>query len=421
MRIAYLTQDFPPEVGAGPARVTEMALRWRKAGADVTIITGMPNRRLPGFPDGKIHPDYRGRLFMEEEWNGLRVLRSWVFSTPRRGAVWTVANNLSFMATSALHTLVRRERFDVLIASSPPFFVHASGEVIRRFRRTRMVLEIRDLWPDYLVQLGMLRKGWVSRGLFALERYLLKRAAHVVVVTESFRRRVIEKGVAPDRVDVIPNGVDLDQYFRDEVQPPIPGLERRNGEFIVGYLGTFGVGQALVNVIEAAALVRDAGAPIRFVLVGDGVDRDEMHVRVRELGVDNVSIEPPIAKGRTRAFHNNCDICLVPLAPIPVFQETIPSKLFEMMACERPVLACLSGEGARIVKESGGGVVVPPGDPRAMADGLLAAIALDPAERSEMGRRGRTYVTQNYDRTLLADRYLQILTAVVKRRDHRWA
>jgi hypothetical protein len=178
-------------VGAGPARVTEMALRWQEAGARVTVVTGMPNRRLPDRPDGVVHPDYRGRLFMEEDWQGLRVLRSWLFATPRRGFAWTLLNNLSFLATGTLHSLLRLRGVDVLIASSPPFFAHLAGDVYRRVARVPMVLEIRDLWPDYLVEMGALRNRRAQRALFALERSLLSHARHAVVVTESFRQRVI--------------------------------------------------------------------------------------------------------------------------------------------------------------------------------------------------------------------------------------
>lgn len=412
LRIAYLVQDFPPEVGAGPARVVEMATRWQRAGAEVTVITGMPNRRLPDRADGEIHPDYRGKLFMEEEWRGLRVLRSWLFATPRRGFVWTVLNNATFMVTSALHALARAGRFDVLIASSPPFFVHLAGEAVRLGRRVPMVLEIRDLWPDYLVQMGVLKDPLSRRALFAVERYLLRKARHTVVVTESFRKRVIQKGVPPHRVDVVPNGVDTTQYFREEARPPLPTLERRGGEFILGYLGTFGAGQGLEAVIEAAAQLENERPEVRFVLAGDGPQKEKVLSRWRELGLRNVSIHPPIPKDQTRAFYNACDACLVPLAPIPVFQETIPSKIFEVMACERPVLASLAGEGASIVEESGAGLVSPPGDPAALACSVRRLIELGEAERRAMGCRGRTYVAKHYSREALAERYLQILRSV---------
>lgn len=407
MHIGYLVQQFPPEVGAGPARVAEMALRWKAEGAEVTVVTGMPNR-----PEGRIHPEYRGRAFLEEEWNGIRVLRSWLYASPRHGFLRTIANNATFMATGALHALQRLGPVDVLIASSPPFFVHPAGELVSRLRRIPLVLEVRDLWPDYVVDMGVLKPGPATRALFALERHMLRRASRVVVVTESFRERVRRKGVDPARVHVVSNGVDTAQYFRSPVEEvPVPSLRRGEGEFVVGYLGNFGAGQALGHVLDAAAEVLRRDPGIRFVFVGDGPERERLEARAAEIGSPRIAIHGPIRKEQTPAFYNACDLCLVPLAPFPVLQETVPSKIFEVMACERPVLAAVAGEAARIVERSGGGWVVPPGDARALADAVLEMRALPAEEHAALGRRGREYVSRHYSRDALAAHYLEVLTA----------
>lgn len=406
MHIAYLVQQFLPEIGAGPARVAEMASRWLTAGARVTVITGMPNR-----PEGRIRPEYRGRFFLEEDCDGIRVLRSWLYASPKHGFARTLMNNGTFMASAALHTLARLGRADVLIASAPPFFPHLSGWLTARLRRVPLVLEMRDLWPDYLVDMGVIRRGGAAaRGLFALERFLVRNARGSVVVTESFRRRVIAKGAAPETVSVIPNGVDLDRYYAANGEPaPLPGMERTNGRRVVGYLGNMGAGQALSSIIRAAEKLRFEGAPVRFVLAGDGPERRAIERLSRELHLDNVAIHGPILKDRTRAFYNACDLCLVPLADVPVFQETVPSKLFEVMACERPALASVGGEASSIVEESGGGLVARPGDSASIAAGIRRLLSLSPEERAVMGRRGRRYVAEHYDRSSLAERYWNVL------------
>lgn len=411
LHIGYLVQQFPPEVGAGPARVTEMAQRWRDQGAQVTVITGMPNR-----PEGRIHPEYRGKLFMEEEYEGIRVLRSWLYASPRHGFARTLVNNATFMVSSAVHALARGGGLDVLVASSPPWFPHLTGTLVHALRRVPLVLEVRDLWPDYLAGMGTVRSKTAMRGIFAAEKAMLRRAEHVVVVTESFRRRVIEKGTSPERVDVVPNGVDTGLYYatRDE-EPPIDTLRRTDGEFIVGYLGNFGGAQDLGTVLEAAALLEQADPRIRVVLAGEGTAADQVHARARELGLARTTIHPPIPKTRTRAFYNACDVCLVPLAPFPILQETIPSKIFEVMACERPVVASLGGEAARVVTESGGGLVVPPGGARGIADAVLRLRDTPAAERAAMGAAGRAYVGRHFAREALAARYLDILRRVGSR------
>lgn len=409
LKIGYLVQQFPPEVGAGPARVAEMATRWIEAGNSVSVFTGMPNR-----PEGRIHPGYRGKLLMREEWEGIEVFRSWLYASPKHGFGRTVLNNTTFLASAAAHAIARGGKLDVLIASSPPFFPHLAGRAASMLRRIPLVLEVRDLWPDYMVQMGVI-KGRPAKALFALERRLLRAADRVVVVTESFRARMVEKGVDPARVDVIPNGVETERYYRDPAAtPPAPELRRTDGDWLVGYLGNFGAGQNLNAVLQAAALLADDRPRVRFVLAGDGPHGGDLRARAAEL--PNVSVLPPIPKEATRAFYNACDVCLVPLAAVPVFQETVPSKLFEILACERPVVASLEGEGRAIVEASGAGVVRGPGDPASIADGIRAIRAMDEAQRAEMGRAGRAYVERRFSRAALAERYLEVLEAAVKER-----
>lgn len=413
-RIGYLVQQFPPEVGAGPARVVEMARHWRDAGVYITVVTGFPSRVLPGRAFGEGDPGYRGRLASAEHFEGMRVLRSWLYRARRSGFLPTIANNVSFMVTSALHALARLGKPDVLIASSPPLFPHLAGAFVARLRGIPLVLEVRDLWPDYMVDMGMVRRGSLpGRALFALERRLLRGAEAVVVVTESFRTRIVAKGVPRERVHVIPNGVDLRSYYASDEPPPIPALQRAPGaEFLVGYLGNFGAGQGLQVLAEVALLLSREDPGIRLILAGDGPERDAVASSIAAARLENVTVHGSIPKERTRAFYSSCDACLVPLAPIPVFQETIPSKIFEVMACERPVVGCMEGEGRRIIEESGGGVVARPGDARSIADAILSLRRRTVPELREMGRAGRAYVGVHYERGALAGRYLEILRSV---------
>lgn len=408
MRIVYLVQQFPPEVGAGPGRVAELAGHWIAAGAEVTVVTGMPNR-----PEGRIHREYRGRLFMEEDVAGIRVLRSWLYASPKHGFAGTLANNATFMASAVVHAIGRLGYADVLIASSPPFFPHVAGWLTSSARRIPLVLELRDLWPDYLVDMGVLRStGVAARALYSLERFLLRRARHAVVVTESFERRVVGKGIPASRISVIPNGVELGSYYASQEPAPLPVVEPVVGTRVVGYLGNMGAGQGLRAVLEAAAQVAAADPSVRFVLAGDGPERRGLEALAGQLGLRNLVLAGPIPKDQTRAFYNACDVCLVPLANVPVFQETVPSKLFEVLACERPVLASVGGEAARIVRMSGGGLVASPGDPSAIAQGILELLRRDPHELRVMGRRGRRYVAEHYERGRLAARYLELLREV---------
>ena len=406
LRIGYLVQQFVPEIGAGPARVAEMVRRWTEAGADVTVITAMPNR-----PEGRIHAGYRGRLFAEETWEGVKVLRSWLYARPGGGLSTTLLNNSTFAATATIHALRRTGPLDVLIASSPPYFPLPAGLLLHWLWDTPLVLELRDLWPEYLVEMGLLRSATVEQAVLAVDRAMLARAAHLVTVTEPLRGRLIAKGIPPERVTVISNGVDPEQYFPAPDPPPSPALAARNGTFLVGYLGNFGAGQGLGVILDAARRLAAAGEPVRFVLAGDGTEHGRIRAEAERLSLPNLEILPPVAKEQARAFYNNCDVCLVPLAPLPIFAGALPTKLFEIMACGRPVVASATGLVPETLEESGAGWAVPPGDGTALARALTNLARLPAAERSAMGARGTRYVGERFHRGVLAGRYLEVLKA----------
>lgn len=381
-----------------------MVRRWVAAGAEVTVMTAMPNR-----PAGRIHPEWRGRLFGEETIGGARVLRSWLYARPGGGFLTTLLNNLSFAATATVHALRRAGSFDVLIASSPPWFPLPAGDFLARRWKVPLVLELRDLWPDYLLEMGVLRPRALARAVLAWDRRLLGRAARLVTVTEPLREVLVQKGLPPERVEVISNGVDPDEYFPATEPVPDEALRRRSGEFLVGYLGNFGAGQRLDVVLEAAGQLATSSPGIRFVLAGDGTDYRRIQQRVAQARLPNLTLLGTIPKPSTRAFYNACDACLVPLAPLPLFAHALPTKLFEIMACGRPVIASAGGLVADALRRAGAGVTATPGDSTALAEAIRAVSRMSPEERRAMGAGGTAFVARHFHRGVLAERYLTLL------------
>jgi glycosyltransferase involved in cell wall biosynthesis len=411
VRIAYVSQDFVPEVGAGPARVLELSRRWVAAGHQVSVVCGMPRRRVPTAVAADARARFARRPVAKEIVDGITVLRTAALPLSSQRITPRALHDASFAAGATLHALAGLGPIDLVIATAPPWFPQYTGRLLSWARSVPLVLEIRDLWPDYLIELGVLRPdGGLTKVLFASERRLLAGCAAAVTVTESFRRRLVGKGVASEKVHVIPNGVVVHQF------PPLVGPAQHNGTGpVVGYLGTFGKGQALETVIAAAKVLEERGDRVRFRLVGDGPEIETVRSAIGAHGVSSVEVSPPIPKDATAAFYAGCDVCLVPLAPVPIFEETVPSKLFEVMVTGRPLVASVAGEAAAIVTESRGGVVARPGDPREIAHAIAGVLAMPPNEREAMGMRARDYVSTHYDRERLADRYLGILEGVVRR------
>jgi glycosyltransferase involved in cell wall biosynthesis len=403
MKILFLSQYFPPEMGAPAARVSELSKCWAQAGERVTVVTTFPNH-----PNGVIPPEYRGMKFLKEETGGYTVLRSWIYIAANKGFFKRLVCFLSFMASSAFVGIFRAGKCDAVIATSPQIFVGLSGWLVSVFKRRPFVLEVRDLWPDSAIQLKILRNPfliWLSR---RLEHFLYRRAHLIVPVSESIRDEIRAHGIAPERIELVPNGIDPDLFSpgeRDNEKRERLGIGR--GDFLVSYIGTHGMSHGLDNVVEAAALLKGR-KDIHFVFIGDGARKEKLIALSQERAVENLHFLPPQPKQEIPAWLAASDVCLVSLLNLPVFNTVLPSKMFEIMACERPALMVGGGECVKLVENAEAGIAVPPASPQELADAIVR-LAQEPERLREYGANGRRYVLEHFNRGKLAQRYLDRL------------
>ncbi len=405
MRIALLCQYFPPELGAPSARVSELARAWTTSGHEVTVVTGMPNH-----PTGILPPAYRGIRFVEEAFHGVRVLRNWVYATPNEGFVKRTLNHLSFMVSSLWYSTRRLRGSDVIVVSSPTFFVVISAWLMSRVLGVPYVFEVRDLWPGIFVELGILKNRHIIRVLEAVEMFLYRHAARVVVVTHSFKEILVRRGLPPGHVDVVTNGVDPEYYRPMSSDTAQRSAHSLKDKCVVLYIGAHGISHALQAIIQSAERLRDRD-DIRFVFVGEGAEKKALVERAAALELANVLFLPGQPKETMPSWYATADIALVPLRDIALFETFIPSKMFEILACARPVVGSVRGEARRILEASGGAVVVDPEDAQAIAD-AVRALADAPARREALGAAGRAFVMAHYDRRVLAEQYVRILADV---------
>jgi glycosyltransferase involved in cell wall biosynthesis len=413
MQVLLVTHYFPPEIGAPQARLSELAELWAKAGHSVTVLTGMPNH-----PTGVVPARYRHRLRVEEQVDGYRVIRTWLYATPNEGVTKKTLGHVSFMASSLLLGSSRVGAPDVIVVSSPTFFSIFSAWALARVRRTPLVIEVRDLWPAIFVELGILTNRALIRALEAVELAAYRAAEAVVVVTEGFRLHLLDRGVESSKVHVVRNGVDT-EHFRPDT-PADPELRQllgaRSGDLLVLYVGAHGISHGLTAVAEAAAKL--AGEPVHFAFVGEGAAKAILAQRVQELGLDNVTLREGVAREKVPSLLAAADICLVPLRDIPLFSSFIPSKLFEYLGSGKPVVGAVRGEPAAILRK-GGQIVVNPEDPSALAD-ALRDLAVNPPRRQTMGVQGRQFVVENFDRRSQAIAYLALLGDIVTTKRARY-
>ena len=410
MKILYVSQYFPPETAAPAARAAELTRFWAQEGHEVTVLTGFPNH-----PTGIVPSEYRARLrrlVVREHSEGVNIVRTWLWPLPNGKTLPRILNYSSFLISSASAGLFLN-RPDVVIASSPQLLVGLSGWWLAWCKNVPFVFEVRDLWPESLSAVGMGGPdSALNRSLSAIANFLYRNSDRIVVVTPAFKRHLVERRTASDKIEVVEHGVETDRFsplYAD------PGLRKALGaerKFVVSYIGTMGMAHGLETLIEAANLLRDSVPEILFLLVGDGAQRQRITSLARSRALPNVHFVGPQPREQIPAYICASDACLVMLKPAPLFKTVLPTKLLEFMACARPVILGVDGYAREIVEEANAGVFFEPGNPADLASAVMR-LAKAPAWRESLGRNGRRYVVSRFSRQPSAAKYLALLQQLV--------
>lgn len=409
MRVLYLSQYFPPEIGATQTRAYEMAQGLIRAGHQVTMITEVPNH-----PQGIIHPDYRGRFYVREDWDGIDVRRVWVSTSPQKNFRTRMAFYLSFMFNAALAGLfLARGRYDVVYASSPPLFVGGAALVISYLRRIPLVFEVRDLWPESAIVLGELNNKIAVHLSTWLERMCYRRARRIIAVVQSIKNRLVEREYPEAKICLIPNGANVELYTPAPINQTLrKALNVEPDQFVLIFTGLHGLMHGLDTAVEAAHLLKDQN-DILFLFVGDGVKKAAMQDRARELGLKNIRFLPLQPEKDLPGFITLANVGLSLGRKNALSHGALPVKMFTYMACARPVLMAYEGEAAELVQAAQAGLVVEPENPEALVEAILR-LKNDPAACRQMGLNGRQTVVEKYSRQAQARQLIQLLEQVVQ-------
>lgn len=406
MHILFLTHYFPPEVNAPASRTYENVRRWVKAGHKVTVITCVPNH-----PKGVVYPDYSNRIWQWDKKDGIRVLRVFTYLSANEGFLKRTANYISYMfSATLLCSLVRG--VDLVVSTSPQFFCGMAGFLVSRLKRRPWVLEIRDLWPESIVTVGAIKQRSIIKLLEALESFLYLKADHIVSVTHSFKLHIMKRGVTPEHISVVTNGADFDRFNPLPKQNPTAKTHLLDDKFVVSYIGTHGMAHSLQTVLKAANLLK-LETQILFLLVGDGAERNNLLKEKDALGLRNVLMLPQQPKEKMPEFLAASDVCMVLLKKSDLFKTVIPSKIFEAMAMELPLILGVEGESREIIEEANCGLCIEPENHHQLAEAVLR-LYNNPELSERLSRNGRRFVKNNFDREKLAETYLRILQKVCR-------
>lgn len=408
MRILYVSQYFPPEMGAPSARVYDLAKEWVRLGHDVTVLTAFAHH-----PVGVKAPEDRGVITRRESVDGIDVVRSYVWAVPNKGIVKRMISYASFMISAPLVGLVRVRRPDVVIATSPQLLCGLAGYLLARAMRRPFVFEVRDLWPESMLATQVAKtENVVIRGLRAIARHLYRHCDRIVTVGEGYAASIHELyGIDTDKMSIVHNGINADLF---KPGPRDNEVRREYGwgdKFVSLYLGTHGSAHGLESVLRVAEKMREDRSKL-FVFVGEGAEKDRLKALAAEWELPNVQFVDQQTRERVVQFYAACDVGIVCLRDSPRFREVLPSKIFEYLGMERPIVLGVAGEACKLVRRAEAGVCVPPEDVDAMAS-AIERLAEDREKLDEMGRSGRAFVRKHFDRRQLAAKYLEILEAVV--------
>lgn len=407
MHILFLTDNFPPEVNAPASRTFEHCREWIKMGNQVTVVTCAPN-----FPAGKVFDGYKNKLWQVEDLEGIKVIRVWTYISANEGFIKRTFDYISFMPTAVMAAFFVRKP-NLVIGTSPQFFTVCAAYLVSRFKRIPFVFELRDIWPESIKAVGAMKDSLIIRVLEKLELFLYQKADLIVTVTYSFKEILLNRGIDPDKICVITNGVDTSRFYQTNKNVELVNQYGLEGKLIAGYVGTHGMAHHLETILEAAAIAQENGDSFRFILLGNGARKQSLVEMASEMKLKNVIFLDSVPKDEVAGYWSLLDVSIIHLKKMDLFTSVIPSKLFECMAMGIPILLGVRGESADIVQTNRVGFVFEPENAQQLYSQL---VKLEEDSESYMRfQQNALTAAKKFDRVSLAKQFEAILRQISKK------
>ncbi len=408
MRILLLTLYFDPDVAANAVIMTELAEELAARGHDLTVVTAFPH-----YAGNIVSEEYKGKIIHREARKNIKILRTYLYTSPMKERFWVrLLNYVSFNLLSTLVGIFSGPQ-DLILAPSPPLTIGFSAFIIGLFKRIPYVYNVQDINPDVLIKLGILKNPLGIIFSRWLESFVYRWATHITVLSEGFRKNLLDKGVPSRKITVIPNFIDVDfvrlmpreNRFRDQFD--------FKDKFLVIYAGNLGHSQNLEHVLLAASKIQaDGYDQVQFVIVGNGSRESILKTKSRELNLYNVDFIPFQPREMVPLIFAAADISLITLRS-GIALDSMPSKLYTIMASSRPVVASVDvgSDIGKLIAEAECGMNVPPEDPQAVYEAIMQ-LYNEPDLRNSLGGNGRRFVTSHFTRDIIGEQYHSLLEEI---------
>ncbi|EJM19364.1 glycosyltransferase [Pseudomonas sp. GM21] len=409
MRILLMSQYFWPESFI----INDLAIKLASEGHEVTVATGKPN-----YPDGDIYSGYSAKGVQRERYSSLiDVVRVPVYPRGKGGAKKLVLNYLSFVVMGLWYfpKLLRGKKIDVIIVFAPSPIVQVIPAILLKWlKRAHLAVWVQDLWPESLSATGFIKKSWVLKSVGCMVRGIYKYCDTLLLQSRAFFEPT-KKYADPEKLVYFPNSIDIKNFsVRGNIIPSDLKCELEN-HFSVVFAGNIGTAQSVESIVEAASILKQETA-LRIFIVGSGSMLEWVVGQKKSLNLDNLVLPGRFPADAMSEIFECAAALLVSLNDEEIFSYTIPSKIQAYLAAGRPIIAALRGEGARVVSESGAGLVCPPANGQLLAATILSLKESSSVERDKMGAAGLQYFNENYDMDFQSGRLIDILTARLNRK-----
>jgi glycosyltransferase involved in cell wall biosynthesis len=406
MKILLINQSFVPPDEPGHTRHFEMAQYLQGYGHEMAIVASDSNYQT-GLRTVK-----RKGLYIEQSIDEVRVLRAYSAQTLHRSYFGRFISFFSFMFSSVWAALQVRDA-DLIIGTTPPIFQAVSAWFVAFFRRKPFMLEVRDLWPEFAISMGVIKNPIALMLAHWLENFLYARATHILVNSPAYKEFIIGKGVPEKKITFIPYGTDINMFNPNVDGSPVREKLGLKDKFVVLYAGAMGQAHDLYTVLRAAKCL-NGESRIHFVLVGAGKERANLEAEARGLGLKNILFAGTYPKKEMPMVLASADVCLAILQNLQMFRTTYPNKVFDYMASARPTVLVIDGVVREVIEASNGGVFVEPGNHELLANTILE-LSKDPQRVKQMGKNARAYLVKNLNRRDKLAETLQLLERLVSK------